>query len=90
MRAKHGHPEPFGAVYWEIGNDIRGEWVRGHSDAATYAPNAQRYIRVMKAVHPSIKIIAVGDEDPNWNCTGLMEIGSEIDLPDSSSPVEGW
>ena len=80
MRAKHGHPEPFGVVYWEIGNEIWGDWVRGHSDAATYAANARRYIRAMKAVDPSIKIIAVGDEYPNWNRTVLTEIGSEIDL----------
>ena len=80
MRARDGHPEPFGVVYWEIGNEIWGDWVRGHSDAATYAANARRYIRAMKDVDPSIKIIAVGDEDPHWNRTILTEVGSEIDL----------
>lgn len=80
LRARDGYPEPFGVVYWEIGNEIWGDWVRGHSDAATYAANARRYIRAMKAVDPSIKIIAVGDEDPNWNRTVLEEIGSEIDM----------
>ena len=80
MRARDGHPEPFGVVYWEIGNEIWGDWVRGHSDAVTYAANARRYIRSMKAVDPSIKIIAVGDEDPHWNRTVLSEIGTEIDL----------
>ena len=80
MRARDGHPEPFGVVYWEIGNEIWGDWVRGHSDAATYADNARRYIRAMKAVDPSIKIIAVGDEDPAWNRTVLEEIGDEIDM----------
>ena len=59
------HPEPFGSVYWEIGNEIWGDWVRGHSGGTTYAMIAQRYSRVMKAVDQSIKIIAVGDEDPN-------------------------
>ena len=39
MRAQHGHPEPFGVKTWEIGNEIWGDWVRGHSDAATYARN---------------------------------------------------
>ncbi len=80
MRSNDGHPEPFGVVYWEIGNEIWGDWVRGHSDAATYAANARRYIRAIKDVDPSVKIIAVGDEDPNWNRTVLTEIGSEIDL----------
>ena len=80
LRARDGHPEPFGVVYWEVGNEIWGDWVRGHSDASTYAANARRYIREMKAVDPSIKIIAVGDEDPNWNRAVLEEIGGEIDM----------
>jgi len=73
-------PEPFGVIYWEIGNEIWGDWVRGHSDASTYAANARRYIRQMKAVDPSIKIIAVGDESPDWNRVVLEEIGGEIDM----------
>lgn len=80
LRVQDGHPEPFGVRYWEIGNEIWGDWVRGHSDAATYATNAKRYIRAMKAVDPSIRIIAVGDEDLAWNRTVLEEIGNEIDL----------
>ncbi len=80
LRARDGYPEPFGVVFWEIGNEIWGDWVRGHSDAATYAANARRYIQAMKAVDPSIKIIAVGDEDPNWNRIVLEDIGGEIDM----------
>ena len=80
LRARDGHPEPFGVEFWEIGNEIWGDWVRGHSDAETYAANARRYIRAMRAVDPAIKIIAVGDEDPEWNRTVLREIGEEIDL----------
>lgn len=80
LRERDGHPEPFGVVYWEIGNEIWGDWVRGHSGPAAYAAMARRYIRAMKAVDPAIKIIAVGDEDPEWNRTVLTEIGSEIDF----------
>ena len=80
LRARDGHPEPFGVTYWEIGNEIWGDWVRGHSDASTYAANARSYIRAMKAVDPSIKIIVVGDEDPEWNRVVLEEIGGEIDM----------
>ena len=80
LRAKHGHPEPFGVKYWEIGNEIWGDWVRDYSDAATYVVNARRYVRAMKAVDPSIKIIAVGHNDMEWNRTVLREIGDEIDM----------
>ncbi len=65
--------------YWEIGNEIWGDWVRGHSDAATYARNLTRYVAAMRAVNPSIKIIAVGDNDMNWNRTVLQQSGERFD-----------
>lgn len=79
LRAAHGHPEPFGVKFWEVGNEIWGDWVRGHSDAATYARNLGKYARAMRAVDPSIKLIAVGDNDMRWNRTVLAEAGREID-----------
>jgi alpha-N-arabinofuranosidase len=80
LRARHGHPEPYHVKYWEIGNEIWGDWVRGHSDAITYAANARRYIRAMKAVDPAIQIIAVGHNDMGWNREVLRAIGREIDM----------
>jgi alpha-N-arabinofuranosidase len=71
VRARNGHPEPHRVKYWEIGNEVWGEWVRGHSDAATYARNLTRYVAAMRAVDPSIQVIAVGDNDMAWNRTVL-------------------
>jgi alpha-N-arabinofuranosidase len=79
MRATNGHPAPFGVKFWEIGNEIWGNWVRGHSDAETYARNYNRYAEAMRAVDPSIKLIAVGDNDMNWNRTVLRTAGRNID-----------
>lgn len=79
MRAVNGHLEPYRVKYWEVGNEIWGDWVRGHSDAATYARNLRAYARAMRAVDPSIKLIAVGDNDMGWNRTVLKEAGREID-----------
>ena len=79
MRAANGHPAPFGVKYWEVGNEIWGDWVRGHSDAETYARNYNRYAQAMRAVDPSIKLIAVGDNNMNWNRTVLREAGHNID-----------
>jgi len=79
MRAANGHPAPFGVKFWEVGNEIWGDWVRGHSDAETYARNYNRYAQAMRAVDPSIKLIAVGDNDMNWNRTVLREAGRNID-----------
>jgi alpha-N-arabinofuranosidase len=79
MRAANGHPRPFGVKYWEIGNEIWGGWVRGHSDAATYARNYRKYRDAMRTVDPTIRFIAVGDNDMAWNRTVLSEVGKDID-----------
>ncbi len=79
MRARNGHPEPYGIKLWEVGNEIWGDWVRGHSTAEVYARNFNRYARAMRAVDPSIKLIAVGDNDMTWNRTVLKAAGASID-----------
>ncbi len=71
LRARNGHPAPYAVKYWEIGNEIWGDWVRGHSDAATYARNLSRYAAAMRRIDPSITVIAVGDNDMAWNRTVL-------------------
>jgi alpha-N-arabinofuranosidase len=79
MRAANGHAPPFAVKFWEVGNEIWGDWVRGHSDAATYARNYVRYAKAMRAVDPSIKLIAVGDNNMNWNRTVLSATRENID-----------
>lgn len=79
IRSKDGIPNPFHVQYWEIGNEIWGDWVRGHSDATTYATNLNRYVEKMKAVDPSIRIIATGDNNLEWNHTVLKIAGKNID-----------
>jgi alpha-N-arabinofuranosidase len=79
MRARDGHPDPYHVIFWEIGNEIWGDWVRGHSDAETYARNLTRYVSAMRAVDPSIKVIAVGDNDMGWNRTVLQRAGERLD-----------
>lgn len=79
MRERNGHSEPYKVKYWEVGNEIWGSWVRGHSDAETYARNLNRYAEAMRRVDPTIKLIAVGDNDMRWNRTVLERAGSHID-----------
>lgn len=82
MRAANGHPQPYGVKQWELGNEIFGNWVRGHVTAEEYAHAAVRYAKAMRAVDPSIKLIAVGEgimpEQEKWNSTVLKIAGSEI------------
>jgi alpha-L-arabinofuranosidase len=78
MRAANGHPKPYYVKYWEVGNEIFGNWEIGHTDAATYARNFNRYAAAMKAVDPSIRLIASGST-LDWNRTLLQIASPEID-----------
>ena len=82
MRAANGHPTPYGVKQWELGNEIFGGWVRGHVTAELYAQEAVRYARAMRAVDPSIQLIAVGlGVYPNsdaWNAAVLKIAGADI------------
>ncbi len=82
MRAANGHPAPYGVTQWELGNEIFGDWVRGHVTAQQYAQAAVRYARAMRAVDPSLRLVAVGEGifkgDSTWNSTVLRVAGPEI------------
>lgn len=78
MRAANGHPAPYGVKQWELGNEIFGGWVRGHTDAASYARAVLQYAATMRAVDPAIKLIAVGSSD-DWNAVVLKIAGKAID-----------
>jgi alpha-N-arabinofuranosidase len=79
MRAANGNSNAFKVKYWEVGNEIWGDWVRGHSDANTYAQNFERYAAAMFGVDPSIQLIAVGDNNMDWNRKVLRLAGPHID-----------
>lgn len=83
MRAANGHPEPYGVKQWELGNEIFGDWVRGHTTAEAYARAAVRYATAMHAVDPTIRLTAVGEgimpEQETWNSTVLRIAGPVID-----------
>jgi alpha-L-arabinofuranosidase len=79
MRAANGNPDAFKVKYWEVGNEIWGDWVRGHSDANSYGHNFERYAAAMSGVDPSIQLIAVGDNNMDWNRAVLALAGPHID-----------
>ena len=83
MRAANGHPDPYNVTQWELGNEVFGDWVRGHTDAETYAHAAVQYAKAMRAVDPGIKLIAVGEglgkDQDAWNGAVLKIAGPVID-----------
>lgn len=49
LRARYGHPRPYGVKYWQIGNEVSGP---------TYDDSFADFARAMRAVDPGIRILA--------------------------------
>jgi alpha-N-arabinofuranosidase len=81
LREVYGHPDPYGVLYWGIGNEIGGWWEIGQMTAEEYAREVRRYVKLMQRVDPRIKIIGVGyQRDPDWNRELLESAGDVIDF----------
>ncbi|MCI0662418.1 MAG: hypothetical protein L0220_15215, partial [Acidobacteria bacterium] len=62
LRAQHGHPEPYNVKYWSVGNEEYLPTIGGTS-GRQYGRNFNAFARAMRAVDPTIKLIAVGAFD---------------------------
>ncbi len=62
LRSRNGHPQPYGVKYWNVGNE---EYLPtlGGTDGKQYGRNFNEFARAMKAVDPTIKLVAVGASD---------------------------
>jgi alpha-N-arabinofuranosidase len=76
VRAANGHPEPYNVKYWEMGNEIFLT-----RSASVYVNFLKAFVPVLKAIDPSITIIACGSGsfDQNWNRTVINECADLID-----------
>jgi alpha-L-arabinofuranosidase len=54
MRARNGHAKPYGVKYWELDNETQRRF-----SAAQYADQCRIYSAAMRAVDPSIRLMAV-------------------------------
>jgi alpha-N-arabinofuranosidase len=60
LRAKNGHPEPYGVKFWNIGNEPYGSWQLGHTYLKYYVLKHNEFARAMRKVDPSITLLASG------------------------------
>ncbi|GBG11120.1 alpha-L-arabinofuranosidase [Paenibacillus agaridevorans] len=79
LRAANGHPEPYGVKYWEIGNEVWGQWQVGTCTAEEFAARTVSFAEAMKAADPSIALLACGHYDQEWNKPVLEQAGERID-----------
>jgi alpha-N-arabinofuranosidase len=79
LRAANGHPEPWGVTFWAIGNEMYGNWQLGHMPLSDYVKKHAQYAVAMKAMDPSVKVVAVGAVG-RWSETMLAEASNHMDL----------
>lgn len=83
-RRKNGRADPWNVKFWALGNEIDGPWQLGHKSAAEYARVALEAAKAMRAVDPSIKLVASGSSNYGadwigWNRTVLQTLRNHID-----------
>jgi alpha-N-arabinofuranosidase len=59
MRAAHGNPKPYGIKTWNVGNEEYFPFL-GATDGSVYAKTFEAYARAMRAVDPSLELVACG------------------------------
>jgi alpha-N-arabinofuranosidase len=64
LRRTHGVEQPHNVEHWCLGNEMDGPWQIGHMTATEYGMKAQDAARQMRAVDPSLRLIACGSSGP--------------------------
>ena len=64
LRRKHGVAGTYNIQHWCLGNEMDGPWQIGHMTADEYGLKAQDAARQMRAIDPSLKLIACGSSGP--------------------------
>jgi alpha-N-arabinofuranosidase len=90
LRKANGHDKPFAVKYWGIGNESYF-WYDKPDD---YATLLHQYVKAMRLVDPTIKIVAAGklvvdppdnpvravwEDKGDWNRTVLQRVAQDID-----------
>src|SRR5579859_1813923 len=64
LRRKQVVAEPYNVKNWCLGNKMDGPWQIGHVTATEYGMKAQDAARQMRAIDPSLNLIACGSSGP--------------------------
>jgi len=85
LRAKNGHPAPYGVKIWDLGNEVDGKpWELGHKNADDYVEAAREAAKALKAVDNNIDLVGCGSSWyslnawDDWNRKILYGIGDKI------------
>ena len=76
LRARNGHPEPYHVKYWDVGNEPYGYWEIGWTPLRYWVIKHRDFVRAMRAVDPSITILASGAMPDEMTVTGNARIAT--------------
>ncbi len=87
LRAKNGHPAPYGVKIWDLGNEVDGSpWELGHKEADDYVKIGREAAKAMRAVDNTIRFVASGSsyyestgQWVEWNRKVLSGLGDMLD-----------
>ena len=85
LRARNGFPEPYNVKYWEIGNEVWGQWQVGTCTAEQFAKRTISFAKAMKEADASIVPLACGHYEQEWNKAVLDLAGEYMDY--LTSPI---
>jgi len=79
LRAKNGREKPYNVKYWGIANEIWGpQEVGREKEPENYAKRYMIFAKAMRAVDPTIKLVAVGWWRSAWNRGVMQNIDPEF------------
>lgn len=79
VRARNGHPEPYGVRLWEIGNEIGYGHIHGQLTAEQYVPKFREFAEALLRSDLSVEVVACG-HDPGWNRLLYETAGELVDF----------
>lgn len=79
-RAQNGHTEPYHVKFWSIGNEMFGSWQLGVMPQSEYIVKHKVFYHAMRAVDPTIELIAVGDAGSQWSANMMKDCADEMQM----------
>ncbi|MDP8243182.1 MAG: alpha-L-arabinofuranosidase C-terminal domain-containing protein [Candidatus Hinthialibacter antarcticus] len=79
LRAENGREKPYNVIWWAVGNEMYGDWQKGHMPLEEYVQKHNRCAEMMYSVDPTIQLIGVGAVG-NWTETMLKVCSGHMDL----------
>ncbi len=88
MRAANGHPEPYHVKFWNIGNEMWGDWQYGYMSLAQYQVKHNHFAKAMRKVDPNIILIADGAMPDTMTGSKMsLKLGDKL-IPDYLGPAD--